>query len=173
MYAQSIDDVEPLRKFLTSQGIEVLTRAREIERVKSVDRGLTKIFWLVAVSGIIGCIATLMASFASSVERKKKDLGMMRIMGISGWLIFQVPVSQAVLIGATGFATATVGYFFISRIINQLFGENLPSGAGMCALEPQHFGIAFLGTLSIVLFSSVFAAWRATRINPADAIREE
>jgi hypothetical protein len=77
MYARSIEDVEPLRHFLANQGIEALTKAYEIERVRSVDRGLTKIFWLVAVVGIAGCLATLAASFASSVERKRKDLGIM------------------------------------------------------------------------------------------------
>jgi putative ABC transport system permease protein len=173
MYARSIDDVEPLRSFLTNQGIDVLTKAYEIERVRSVDHGLTRIFWLVAVVGISGCLATLAASFASSVERKRRDLGIMRLMGISGWLIFQVPVSQALIIGTSGFVVALSAFFVISRVINQIFGENLSSEGQMCILEPMHFGIAFLGTLAIVLFSSFFAAWQATRIDPADVIRDE
>jgi putative ABC transport system permease protein len=173
MYARSIEDVEPLRRFLANQGIEALTKAYEIERVRSVDRGLTKIFWLVAVVGIAGCLATLAASFASSVERKRKDLGIMRLMGISGWLIFQVPVSQAVFIGASGFAVASAAFFVISRVINQIFGTNLSSQGNMCILEPKHLAIALIGTLSIVLISSLFAAWQATRIDPADALRDE
>jgi putative ABC transport system permease protein len=173
MYARSIDDVEPLRRFLANQGIEALTKAYEIERVKSVNHGLTKIFWLVAVVGISGCLATLAASFASSIERKRRDLGIMRLMGISGWLIFQVPVSQALIIGTSGFAVALSAFFVISGMINQIFGENLSSEGKMCILEPIHFGIAFLGTLGIVLFSSFFAAWQATRVDPADVIRDE
>jgi len=173
MYARSIEDVEPLRRFLANQGIEALTKAYEIERVRSVDRGLTKIFWLVAAVGIGGCLATLAASFASSVERKRKDLGIMRLMGMSGWLIFQVPVSQAVFIGASGYAVASAAFFVISRVINRIFGANLSSQGKMCILEPKHFGIAFIGTLSIVLISSLLAAWQATRIDPADALRDE
>lgn len=173
MYARSIDDVEPLRRFLADQGIEALTKAYEIERVKSVDGGMTKIFWLVAMVGIAGCLATLVASFASSVERKKRDLGIMRLMGMSGWLIFQVPVSQAIFIGVSGFVTATAAYFTISTVINQIFGKNISTGSKMCQLEPLHFGIAFSGTLAVVTFSSLFAAWQATRIDPADALRDE
>ena len=97
----------------------------------------------------------------------------MRLMGISGWLIFQIPVSQAVFIGASGFAAASAAFFVISRVINRIFSTNLSSQGKMCVLEPKHFGIAFIGTLCIVLISSLFAAWQATRIDPADAIRDE
>jgi putative ABC transport system permease protein len=173
MYARSIEDVEPLRRLLADQGVEALTKAYEIERVRSVDRGLTKIFWLVAIVGIAGCLATLAASFASAVERKRKDLGIMRLMGISGWLVFQVPISQAVFIGISGFIVASAAFFAISRIINQIFGANLSSQGSMCLLEFQHFAVALTATLIVVLISSLFAAWQATRIDPADALRDE
>jgi putative ABC transport system permease protein len=173
LYARSIDDVEGLRRFLANHNIDAYTSVYEIERVKSVDSGLTKIFWLVAVVGILGCAATLAASFASSIERKKRALGIMRLMGVSGWMIFQIPMSQAVLIGIAGFFTASVAFFAMANVINQLFGTDLPPGSGMCVLKPTHFVIALSATIIIVLLTSVFSAWNATRIDPADAMREE
>ena len=173
LYARTIDDVEPLRKFFVQHGIDVMTSAYEIERIKSVDRGLTKIFWLVAVVGVSGCVATLAASFASSIERKKRVLGILRTMGFSRWLIFQFPLAQAALIGIGGFVTATAAFFLMSTVINQLFGTDLPRGTGMCTLAPRHFSLALLGTIAVVFFSSVFSAWQATRIDPAEALRDE
>ena len=173
MYARSIDEVEPLRRLLVDEGIDVSTRADDIARVKSMDRGLTRVFWLVAVVGILGCMAALMASLASSVERKKRDLSVLRLMGISGWLIFQVPVSQAVFLGLMGFLTAMAGFGGIAAIINEAFGNDLMPGEKMCSLSAGHFGAALLGTLAIVFFSSLFSAWQATRIDPAEALRDE
>jgi ABC-type lipoprotein release transport system permease subunit len=43
----------------------------------------------------------------------------------------------------------------------------------MCRLAATHFGIALLATLGIVFFSSLFAAWETTRIDPAEALRDE
>lgn len=173
MYARSIDEVEPLRRLLVDEGIDVSTRADDIARVKSMDRGLTRVFWLVAVVGILGCMAALMASLASSVERKKRDLSVLRLMGISGWLIFQVPVSQAVFLGLMGFLTAMAGFGGIAAIINEAFGNDLMPGEKMCSLSAGHFGAALLGTLAIVFFSSLFSAWQATRIDPAETLRDE
>jgi putative ABC transport system permease protein len=173
MYARTIDDVEPLRRFLKEQGVDVSTKADEIERVKSMDRGLTRVFWLVAVVGIIGCMAALVASLASSVERKKRDLSILRLMGMSGWVIFQVPVSQAVILGIVGFLMATGGFFLISTLINEVFARDLLPGEKMCALASVHFMVALLGTLLVVFSSSLLAAWETTRIDPADALRDE
>lgn len=173
MYARSIDDVEPLRRFLVDEGIDVSTRADDIERVKSMDRGLTRVFWLVAAVGILGCMAALVASLASSVERKKRDLSVMRLMGISGWLIFQVPVSQAVFLGLIGFLTAMAGFGLIAAVINEVFGKDLLPGEKMCALAANHFAAALLATLTVVFLSSLFSAWQATRIDPAEALRDE
>jgi putative ABC transport system permease protein len=173
MYARTIDDVEPLRQLLVELGVEVSTKADEIERVKSMDRGLSRVFWLVAGVGIIGCMAALVASLASSVERKKRDLSVLRLMGMSGWLIFQVPVSQAVFLGITGFVTATTGFFAIATVINKVFAKDLLPGERMCTLAFGHFMVALLGTLVVVFCSSLLAAWQTTRIDPADALRDE
>jgi putative ABC transport system permease protein len=43
----------------------------------------------------------------------------------------------------------------------------------MCTLAPRHFSLALLGTIAVVFFSSVFSAWQATRIDPAEALRDE
>jgi len=173
MYARSIDEVEPLRRLLVDEGIEVSTRADDIARVKSMDRGLTRVFWLVAGVGMLGCVAALTASLASSVERKKRDLGVLRLMGISGWLIFQVPVSQAVFLGFMGFLTAMAGFGGIAAIINEVFGNDLMPGEKMCSLTAGHFGAALLGTLVVAFLSSLFSAWQATRIDPAETLRDE
>jgi putative ABC transport system permease protein len=173
MYASSLDDVITLRQFFHNQGIEVKTMAGEIERIKGLARGLSRIFWLVAVVGTIGCMAALIASFASSVERKRKDLGVMRLMGISGWFIFFIPVAQAIFLGCFGFITATGAYFVIAEIINTVFAQDMMAGEKMCRLGWMHIGIAMAATLCIAMLSALFASKAAVKIDPSEALRDE
>jgi len=94
MYARTIDDVEPLRYGLEAEGIPVYTAAEQIRQVKEMDRYLTLIFWLVAVVGIAGSVASLVASLYASVERKRRELGVLRLIGFSGAALHLFPVFQ-------------------------------------------------------------------------------
>jgi len=49
----------------------------------------------------------------------------------------------------------------------------LGGGERICELAPQAIVLATLSTLLVALLSSLIAAWKATHIDPADAIRAE
>jgi len=173
LYAASLDDVVYLRSFFQNQGIEVKTMAGEIERVKALARGLSRMFWLVAVVGTIGCLAALMASFASSVERKRKELGVMRLMGISGWFIFFIPVMQAIFLALAGFLAAAAAFYAISLVINNVFSQDMMDGAKMCFLHGSHLVLALSATFFIAVLSALFASKLAIKIDPSEALRDE
>jgi putative ABC transport system permease protein len=173
MFARSIDDVESLRQFFKRQDIEVVTKAYEIERVKFVEKGMTKIFWLIALTGILGSIATLTASFVSSVERKTKNLGIMRLLGLPRWNLIQVPLTQGILIGTIGFILSVSIFFIFSLLINHFLNPQIASFPRLCFLELKHFFVCFFITIFIVLFASFIAAKDALKIDPSEALREE
>ena len=173
MYARSIFDVEPLRLLLVGMGIDVSTKAGEIERVRYMSEALSKIFWLIAVIGIAGCMAALVLSLVSSVERKKRSLGVMRLIGFPVWLIFFFPVFQAIVFGIAGYAIALLGAFGMGLAINKAFAHELLEGEQMTRFLFPHLEAAFVFTLIITVISSLFAARAALRIDPADALRDE
>jgi putative ABC transport system permease protein len=174
LYSRSIDDVPRLYKyFLVEENIDVITQVQEIERVKILDRGLTRIFWLVALVGIIGGIAALIASLYAAVERKKRDIGMLRLMGLSRNAVFGFPIYQGVAIAVMSVIVAIIGYLSLAYVINMVFAADLRLGEKICFLPQHYFGIAFLATTGAATMSSLLAAWKTTGIDPAEAIREE
>ncbi len=173
LYTRSIDDVPTLYKYFIEQNIDVITQVQEIERVKILDRGLTRIFWLVALVGIIGGIAALIASLYAAVERKKRDIGMLRLMGLSRNAVFGFPIYQGVAIAIMSVIVAFAGYAALASVINLVFAADLRLGEKICFLPEHYFGIAFLGTTGAATMSSLLAAWKTTGIDPAEAIREE
>lgn len=174
LYARSIDDVAGLRAhFENDEGIEVRTRAGAIERVKRMEAALTRLFWLVAVVGIVGGIAAMAASLWAAVERKRRDIGLIRLFGITKQALFGFPTCQAVMIAVGASIVAVLAFQTLATTINTVFAADLPLGEKLCTLPALHLIYAALLTVGTAFASSLLAAHRATQIEPAEAIREE
>jgi putative ABC transport system permease protein len=173
LFTRNIDQVPDLVRELRGEGIEVIAEIEAIERIRVLDQGLSRIFWLVALVGVAGGIAALIASLYASVERKKQPLGVMRLLGFSRRDMFRFPVYQGVMIALFSLATASAGYFLLSSVINRVFAADLALGQRICYLPVSYLGAAALGALLLAWASTLFAAWKSTRIDPAEALRYE
>ncbi|UKJ75378.1 ABC transporter permease [Azospirillum brasilense] len=173
LYARSIDDVASLHRHLRDQGIETNAKVQAIERIRTLDRGLTRIFWLVAVVGILGGMAALVASLYAAVERKRRDLSLIRLMGLPPRSVFGFPVWQSAVLAllASGFAIG--GFYALASVINGVFAGDLELGERLCHLPPSILAGAASATVVGAVLASLYAAWRSTRIDPAEAIRVE
>lgn len=173
LYAKSIDDVPLLYKALREDGIEVTAQLASIEKVKVLDRGLTRIFWLIALVGILGGVFALVMSLYAAVERKKKEIGIMRLIGLSRLNVASFPIYQSVTIAWLGIILAFAAYISLASIINYVFSNDLAMGQQICQLSNNHLIYATLITIMVAFLSSLLAAWKATQIEPAEALREE
>ena len=99
LYATSIYDVAQLRDELRRDGIEVHTRASEIESMQSLDRSLTRVFWLLTGVAVTGFLVSLAVNQMANVERKQRELSMVGILGVPSRWVVLFPVTQAGLIG--------------------------------------------------------------------------
>jgi putative ABC transport system permease protein len=173
MYAATIDDVPVLKDVLESKGIGVHTEAERIRDVIELDTYLTLIFWLIAVVGIVGGMASLVASLYASVERKKRELAVLRLLGLSGGKLFRFPIYQGMVIALGGYLVAMAFFQTLAAIINSLFAQHLQEGESFCTLPWLHALTALAATLGIAILAATLAAWRVTRIEPAEALRDE
>ena len=171
LYAKSIDNIPELYSYFVAQDIDVIAQIQEIEKLKVLDQGLTRIFWLIAIVGIAGGMAALIASLYASVERKKRDVGVLRLMGLSCLQVFRFPIYQAIIIVILSNIVASSGYIAISYTINLMFINKI--GGKICTLPYTYFALIFVITIIIATLSSLLAAWKTTAIEPAEAIREE
>lgn len=181
MYAKSIFDVEGLRRFFADQSLPVHTEIQEIKKVIELDRGMTLIFWLLAFVGVMGGIASLIASLYASVERKKREMSVLRLIGLSGSKLFRFPIYQGIFIGSIGFTLSTILFGVFSTLINswfrpyvdKLLGFPMEAGVSFCRIPLSHLFGALLGTIIIASFAAMVAAIRVTQFDPAEALRDE
>lgn len=172
LYARSIDDVPALRDRLEAMGLQVRTAAAEIERVQMLDRNLSTVFWLVAAIGLGGFLLSLGVNLWANVERKRRELGILRLVGVSGAAIVAFPVLQAGFTALAGGAVAGLAYLPMERIINARFAASLEEGELVCRLLAGHFAVGLLATLACAVVASALAGWRASRIEPAEGARD-
>lgn len=173
LFAHSIDEVPALHRDLVGEGLEVGAHVQEIERIRILDEGLIRLFWLVAAVGIVGGCAALVASLYAAVQRKTRELGVMRLMGLSRRQVFAFPVYQAAVLSLLSALLASAAFLTLSGIINGVFASELLAGQSICSLPPEQHLYAIGATVGAALLSSLFAARKTTRIEPAEAIRAE
>jgi putative ABC transport system permease protein len=173
LYARSIDDVEGLEHMMITQDVPVVSQSQSIARIRIFDQALTRMFWLVAVVGIVGGAAALIASLYAAVERKRRELGMLRLLGIPRRSVFLFPIYQSGCVAVLGSLIALLGYGLLAAIINQVFARDLDLGEKLCRLPPIYLAVAVLATVTFAIACALVAGIRATQIDPAEAIRHE
>lgn len=173
LYATSIDAVPPLFRHLREIGVDGVAKLDVIERLQILDSGLTRMFAIIAAVGVTGAAAALVANFYASVDRKKRDLAMLRLMGMDRTDVWRFPIVQAVAIGGLASAIAVGAYLALASIINTLFPADFDLGSRICRLPPEALAGAVAATFVISALSSLLAAWKTSRLEPAEAIRVE
>jgi len=174
LYVRELDDVATVRDLLMAegQGYEVSTKAKAIEEVKLFDRYLTATFLMIAAIGVIGYLLSFGASMWVNVERKRRELSVLQLLGFRSSVIMFFPVIQSGIIALCGGAMAIILFWLISLLINNYFAQEAGQFEGLCRLLPSHLFISLLATLVCAVIAAGLAAYRTTRIEPSKGLRE-
>jgi len=172
LYARSIYAVSELKDHLDQKGIDVRTKAADIDLVMRMDRNLAAIYWAIAIIGLIGFSLSLGASLWANVDRKRKELSVLRLVGFRTGDIIWFPVTQALYTGILGWVLAAGIYFAAAAAINNMLAEQMATGQEVCVLLPQHFAMALGLTVCAAVFAAALAGFRSARIEPSDGLRE-
>jgi putative ABC transport system permease protein len=172
LYARSIHEVSVLRDRLESQGLEIYTRAEEIDVVRSLDRSFSIIFKIIAIVAVCGYFASMASNILANVNRKKRHLGIIGLIGFSTKNIIWFPIVQAVATSIFGTGLATCLYFISALAINRLFMDYISKGEYVCKLSFGHLLVAFIFTVFLSILASGYAAFQVAKIEPSKVIRD-
>jgi lipoprotein-releasing system permease protein len=134
---------------------------------------------LVAAFNIISALIMI-------VMEKNKDIAILKTMGATRAGIMKIFIFQGLIVGAIGtflgcIAGLAVAFNLeaLSRFVENLFGfKILPGDVYYLSELPSQVnysdvGIIILGTLLISFLSTIYPSWRASRLDPAEALRYE
>jgi putative ABC transport system permease protein len=172
LYAKTIYDVADLSSDLINQGIDIRTRAADIDLVMRMDRNLSAIYWAIAVIGLVGFSLSLGASLWANVDRKRKDLSVLRLVGFRTGDIVWFPVTQAFYTAVVGWIMAVGIFYGAAYVINDMLADQLSAGQQVCVLLPRHLALSLGLTVAAAVLAAALAGWRSARIEPSEGLRE-
>ena len=172
IYASDVNQVAMLEQWLNSENIETSSRLREIDNVKAINRVLGLIFGVVALTALIGCIASLVGAFLANIDRKHKDLALLRLLGFTRSGIAWYVILQAVFISLIAYLGGLSLYWLGSELFDYTLNSSETTGQFACHITPLHGLIALLLSLIVAVLVSLIGAARAVNIQPAESLRE-
>lgn len=172
LYARDIDSVAPLERWLNAQNIETASRLTDIENVKAINHVLGVIFGVIAGAALLGCIASLVGAFLANIDRKRRSLALLRLMGFTRQAVAAYVVLQALVLAGIGYLGGLAFYLAGSQAFNQLLGGQRITGSFVCHITPLHGLVALALALAIAALVALVGATRAMRIQPAESLRE-
>ena len=172
LYARDIADVAGLQRHVEAQGFEVETNAGRIAWVFTMDRNLTVLFLVLVACAGLGVAGALAATLWGNVQRKRRSLSLLRLMGLPARHLAFFPLVQAALVALLGAGVAGLAALGAAAAVNGVFGEAYGIPA-LARILPWHLGAATGATFGLSLFAGTLAVRPVLRIAPAEGLRGE
>jgi putative ABC transport system permease protein len=118
---------------------------------------------ITALSLFVGAIGIMNIMFVSVTERTK-EIGVRKAIGAKTWSILLQFLVEAAVICILGGIIGLILSYPLSLVINQFLPTSLPLHIAV---------LAILISALVGLISGFLPAWRASRLNPVDALRYE
>ena len=183
---------------LYGQTVRTTSVSSLLSSIQSVTSGTTTLLEAVAATSVLVAFIGIMTTMLTSVIERTKEIGILKALGTSSRGIMLTFIAEALVVGLAGGilgAAAGVGlsYLIISLLSRSALG--LGGGAGAVsfvsggrgavatssaasttlsitpAITPEILAVAVLLALAVGVMGGLLPAWRASRMNPVEALR--
>ncbi len=176
-HTRRLEDVTTIDQALRAEGIEVETLAEQVAGLLRLDGSLTLLFGLLAGLGGLGYLVSLGVGLYANVECKRRDLSLLRLIGLLRRDLVLFPLLQAAVIALGGAVLASSVALAVAAMVNGLPIAGAAAGAvasrPICVIAPEHMLLAMLATLVGAGVAATFAGLRVARILPAEGLRDD
>ena len=172
LYARSIQDVPALAADLRAEGVVVSTREGEIASALSLERNLTTVLLVITGLALIGFVVAVAINAVAGVERKRKHLAVLKLVGYGPSWLTGIPLLQAGVLALAGAAVAVAAFSGVAVVVNAAFAGSLQGGEAACRLSAAQLLGAGAATVAIAMVPALFGGLLAARIEPSLELRD-
>jgi putative ABC transport system permease protein len=125
-----------------------------------------------ALAAGLGCAGCLLAAFgifavvSYSVAQRRQEFGVRLALGASRAQVLRLVLREGIVLAIAGTAVGVAAALAVTRFIGSML-------FGVGAQDPLTFAGLTVALLGITLAASLGPAWRATRVDPATAMRPD
>lgn len=183
---------------LYGSSVRVTSISSLLSTIQSVTSGATTLLEAVAATSVLVAFIGIMTTMLTSVIERTKEIGILKALGTSSRGIMSTFIAEALVVGVVGgIGGAAVGVGLSYLIINLLSRSALGlGGAGRTgaafvsagragapvasssttlaiapAITPEILALAMVLAIGVGVLGGLLPAWRASRMNPVEALR--
>lgn len=175
MYARTIDEVPRVVRALADKQFAVMSETGRIAEIHRQDVSLQLLVWVVGTGVFLFGVVTVFSVLMDSTDRKRGVIGILRVMGLSRAGVFVSILLRSMAIGG------------LAALVSLACGQ----GLALCLawndqslswlawkpvvevdLQPVDLAIVAAGAMLCCALGAIPPAWRASRLDPFDAIVE-
>jgi ABC-type antimicrobial peptide transport system permease subunit len=108
----------------------------------------------------------LYAVMSYSVSQSQREVGLRIALGAGANDVLRLVISRGLRLTIAGIVIGTVGALTLTRLMGNLLYKVSPR-------DPLAFALAFVIMTVVALVACFLPAWRATRVDPVQALRDE
>lgn len=181
LYAADIGAVASLVGALERDGFRTVSRVEEIRWIERLDRGLGTVLGLIAAVGGAGFVVFLSMTLIAEVERKRRSLATMRLMGMGRGAVSGFLAVQGLGVALLGVSLAFLAYgLFVLIAAPPLAavlaegpaGQNPIAAGAVTRLTTENIALCVGVTLVVTGIGTTLGSVRAYRIQPMEALRD-
>lgn len=125
---------------------------------------------------IIACFAV--SVILNMVVREKiRDIGILRSIGYSGKMVKKIFTIEGLIIGVLGiistFALVPLVLFILDKLFNKVVSNTYYLDKLPLSITLKEIGIIYLVTIIIVYLSTLYPSYRASKLNPVEALKHD
>jgi ABC-type antimicrobial peptide transport system permease subunit len=130
------------------------------------DRFETALVSCFAGAALLLAAVGLYAALSEMVARRTFEIGLRVALGAQQGDVFRLIVRRGLILAGIGLVVGIGGFAIFGRVVADML-------YGVRAFEPLVVGVACAVMMVVAFLASAGPAWRAARLEPVEALREE
>jgi predicted permease len=126
----------------------------------------TRLLSIFALAALILTAIGIYGVLAYSVSQRTRELAIRFVLGAGPWGVLGTVARRTLLLVGTGVALGTAGAVALTRVLRGHLFAVTPT-------DPIVFGTAAASLMAAALVAAAIPAWRATRVDPTLALKED
>lgn len=163
-------DFTPILRSIVTELDPAVALAQPVTMLEVVGDAVARPRMTTTLMAVFALVASALAAvglygvLSYAVSRRIREIGLRMAVGADGARVLGMVVAQGMGMVALGLALGTLVAFLGARFLSSLL-------FGVSPRDPWSFVVAIAGLAFTSLLASLIPAWRATRVQPAAALR--
>ena len=180
VYSESIEQLDALVQTVKHVGDDLglkalkepVSRLYEVQKIRTLSDYMRKIYFLIATISGISTVFAVSASVYATVQRRRKDLAYLNMLGVDKSTIIFFPFIKSMILISIGLGISFIAYWIFGVLASHWFVDLLGETESLTRLKVDHILSLIVIILSLGGISSLLAGGFVNRMDSQRYIHE-